>query len=399
MNYLIIGGLNIRPFDECDINYSDVQIANQEANSKLMWNLINGLEANGGIVTILNTPNLLSYQENKEILFHKGYYWKHRENISDYSISFLNFFPFSIFSRKTAINRQCKKWIKKTEGEKTIIGVTPHYPIVYAINKYSSKAKTCLVVPDLPEYTGKSRRKSLIYRLLKKIDVSLFYRNIRRIKNFVVLTKYMEEKLGKNNYVCIESMVDPSDVFNEIHSEASNEFSFLYSGTIHDNYGVIEFAETIIEYDINCKFYICGLGTGVERVAELSRADSRIIYLGALNPLDVRKYQSIASVLVNPRPNDGSDYLKYSFPSKTMEYMLSGKPVICFKLPGIPDEYDDYLYYMESFDKKSMMKAIKHHMELSESELDSIGRANRTFVLNNKNNVVQTKKIIEMLGN
>ena len=38
---------------------------------------------------------------------------------------------------------------------------------------------------------------------------------------------------------------------------------------------------------------------------------------------------------VNPRQNN-EEFTKYSFPSKTMEYLASGVPVVAYKLDGIP---------------------------------------------------------------
>lgn len=39
--------------------------------------------------------------------------------------------------------------------------------------------------------------------------------------------------------------------------------------------------------------------------------------------------------------------MKYSFPSKTMEYMSTGTPVLTTVLPGMPKEYHPYVYLLE----------------------------------------------------
>ena len=63
----------------------------------------------------------------------------------------------------------------------------------------------------------------------------------------------------------------------------------------------------------------------------------RIEFLGMLPRTDVLELQSKATILVNPRQPVG-DFTKYSFPSKTIEYMASGTPLLMYKLPGIPEE-------------------------------------------------------------
>lgn len=99
---------------------------------------------------------------------------------------------------------------------------------------------------------------------------------------------------------------------------------------------------------------------------------------------------------MNPRTNDG-EYTKYSFPSKTMEYLLSGKLVLMYKLDGVQDEYDQCLYYINGNDPKDIAHRIMEVCEKSQSKLDDFGEKAKQFVLENKNSVVQAKKIIDMI--
>ena len=45
---------------------------------------------------------------------------------------------------------------------------------------------------------------------------------------------------------------------------------------------------------------------------------------------------------MNPRSAD-AEYTKYSFPSKTIEYLATGVPVVMNRLPGIPEEYEYFV--------------------------------------------------------
>ena len=49
---------------------------------------------------------------------------------------------------------------------------------------------------------------------------------------------------------------------------------------------------------------------------------------------------------MNPRFT-GAEYTLYSFPSKNIEYMVSGTPVITTRLAGIPDDYYPYVFVFE----------------------------------------------------
>jgi len=79
--------------------------------------------------------------------------------------------------------------------------------------------------------------------------------------------------------------------------------------------------------------------------------------------------------------------------------MLSGKPVLMYKLDSIPDEYDPYLYYVEGNLSSDIANKIIEICEKPQSELDSFGLKARQFVLENKNSQVQAKKIVDMIEN
>ena len=103
----------------------------------------------------------------------------------------------------------------------------------------------------------------------------------------------------------------------------------------------------------------------------------------------------MATLLVNPRLSD-EEYTKYSFPSKNLEYMLYEKPVLVFKLPGIPNEYDEVLNYFRSNEPEKMAQDIMKICTLTESERMEIGKKTTAFVKYNKNYLKQTRKIVSL---
>jgi len=101
--------------------------------------------------------------------------------------------------------------------------------------------------------------------------------------------------------------------------------------------------------------------------------------------------------LINPRPGN-EEYTKHSFPSKIMEYMSSGAPVISHRLAGIPDEYYDYIYTIDEGEgEEAIVNTLKSVLSKSDDELFEMGRKAREFVLKKKNAVVQTSKIVQMI--
>ena len=107
--------------------------------------------------------------------------------------------------------------------------------------------------------------------------------------------------------------------------------------------------------------------------------------------------QQRAAVLVNPRQNN-EEFTKYSFPSKTMEYLASGVPVVAYKLDGIPDEYDSYLNYVPDNSVEALTKTIQSICDMSPEERKDKGERARKFVLNEKNAEKQAKRILDFLN-
>lgn len=124
--------------------------------------------------------------------------------------------------------------------------------------------------------------------------------------------------------------------------------------------------------------------------------DERIIFKGQLPRKEVLRLQRKATLLVNPRTPEG-EFTKYSFPSKTMEYLASGVPTLLYKLPGIPDEYYEYCYTLEQLGVESLSQKLSIILSSSQQHLRSVGRKARNFILSQKNPIKQCEKIMMLI--
>ena len=80
-----------------------------------------------------------------------------------------------------------------------------------------------------------------------------------------------------------------------------------------------------------------------------------------------------------------------------MEYMASGTPVLTTKLPGMPEEYNDYVYLLEEETEEGVAEALRDILARPKEELHQKGLAAKKFVMEEKNNCVQAKKVLEMV--
>src|SRR5699024_5783196 len=105
--------------------------------------------------------------------------------------------------------------------------------------------------------------------------------------------------------------------------------------------------------DDQYELWLVGSGDADNIVAEYALNDHRIKPLGFTTPDKILELQNQATVLVNPRLNKHS-YVRYSFPSKTVEYLATGKPVISHRLDCMGSEYEAVIEYVSEATSQSL---------------------------------------------
>ena len=149
--------------------------------------------------------------------------------------------------------------------------------------------------------------------------------------------------------------------------------------------------------DLEYELWLCGGGELTDYIIEQSQKFNNIKYFGYVSTEKIQELQMMATVLINPRKND-AEYTKYSFPSKTMEYLASGKPVIGYILDGYPKEYISYLNCPNDESDDALKNKIIEICSLSFDCRKKMGEKSRDFIINKKNPVNQCEKIISMLN-
>ena len=104
----------------------------------------------------------------------------------------------------------------------------------------------------------------------------------------------------------------------------------------------------------------------------------------------------ILRLLVNPRTSEG-EYTKYSFPSKTMEYLLAGRSVVINRLPGIPEEYYNYTYTPKDESMAALAACIIDVLNMDKEMRERKASAGRKFIIEQKNSVIQIARIMNMI--
>ena len=244
------------------------------------------------------------------------------------------------------------------------------------------------IVTDLPSKMSDNPQKI-------KIMISEYV--FKKCNAYVVLTEDINTEINKWNkpYVVIEGQVDSnmSNATNLLDKKYSEKVC-LYSGGLNNANGIMNMVKGFQLANIdNAELHIYGYGDCAEQIEDISKIDTRIKFLGCKMNNEVVEAQQKATLLVNPRPTN-QRFVRYSFPSKNMEYMVSGTPMLTTRLPGIPKEYDKYVYYIDDETPEGICKALQTCLEKDCGELHQKGLEAKEFVLTNKSDFVQANKVI-----
>ena len=404
LDVIFLGGLFPKETESEIIKNSIGSI--QNAANNFQWELVKGLEANlSNNIKIINSIFVGSYPKRFKKINIKTYNFSHLESGSnDINVGYCNLTIIKHFHRYISLRAHIKNWIQDdSEKQKVVIAyamTTPFTKILKYIKTLDENIITCIIIPDLPQYMNMSGRENTIYKFMKKIEIKQMDKDIAHADCFVFLTKYMSDFLNNNKPSTVVEGI-ATDVFSGVDKIMKNPNikTILYSGGLEEKYGVVNLIKAFEKIvGENFRLVICGSGTAEKEIINASKRDNRIIFKGLVTREKVLELQKTANVLINPRPNK-EEYTKYSFPSKIMEYLSSGVPVISYKLDGIPDEYYDYMYTIEDLENKdSLYDTINKVMSKPNQELVDFGEKAKCFALNYKNNRIQVGKILEMIN-
>jgi len=395
MNVIFLSGLFPKEIRN-EIENNSIGVI-QYAADALQWALVNGLDIQTKSLKIVNLLYIGSYPLRYKDYKIKPSIFSHTYGATDINVGFLNLPLYKLFSRYLNA-KKCMEEVLQNNSEVIVI-YSIHTPFIKAavdLKKRNPSIKICLVVPDLPEFMG--GKDYFFFRILKKYEQKFLNKLLKKIDAFVLLSEYMHKRLNvqERPWVRVEGIFNSSDDVEVVKKEDFK--TILYSGTLAKRYGIMKLLEAFsMIKDENYRLWICGDGDAKYELDEMVRKDIRISNFGQISREEVLKLQKRATVLVNPRTSEG-EFTKYSFPSKTMEYLASGTPSVMYKLAGIPEEYFEYCFISEEETSKGLYQTLISVCNLKQTELDKFGEKAKRFILENKTEEKQGKIIYNMLN-
>lgn len=219
--------------------------------------------------------------------------------------------------------------------------------------------------------------------VLERLDLFVQTRSMRLFDGLIVLSsRVVEDFAAGRPSMVLEGGVELGACGG---GEQVEPATVLYSGALNNANGVDNLLDGFRLIDgEHYRLVICGRGPLAGAVQQSARDDPRVVAGGHLSEPSLIARQSQATCLINPRPVD-QILSRYTFPSKVLEYMASGRPTISTRLPSIPDEYEPFLVWVEGDSPQALALAIEEACSRDPAELDDLGARARAFVMGQKN--------------
>jgi len=369
---------------------------------------IEGIDANlDKPVTIFNIINTLNYPQYPALFF-KREKWSHTKNAADIHIGYINLFGIKYISQFHNLYKQLETWVKSKKKEKCIVCVhSCYYPAMKAAcklkKKYGQQVILCLNTGDVPGKYGlqSQYKKNLKQLLIDKLVNEKVMEMAKDFDCFVFVTKDMAYAFGVQDkpFVVVECVYSEPvyALKSKVNSVKNSDVKVIfYAGALREEYGISHLlrAFSLIK-ETNYRLVLAGGGAAEPFVKEYAKKDSRIKFMGFITPQEVYRQQQNATVLISPRLSN-LQFVKYSFPSKSVDSLASGKPYIAHKLPCDPEEYADYIQYASDESDEGLKEKIIEVCELPEEVRDDIGQRARKFIMEEKTPKKMTKKIVDL---
>ena len=263
---------------------------------------------------------------------------------------------FKIFGEKRSIENSAKKAIEDfVSNDFIIITDTLRLNLIKTAKKMAKQygVKVVGMLTDNP--FNLSSGSSFIKKSLRK--------EVSALDGYLSLTQ---------NLVTTFNQHVPSYVFEGLVTEEKEGRKdpihnyFYFGGSLYERYGVKTLVDAFHDTTVNCKLVLAGSGPLDKYIEEMAEKDYRILYLSQISKEKNIAYMRNSIANINPRPLD-KKLDEESVPSKLIEYLSIGTPVISTKYPKLYSLFKDDVTWIDGNDLISMKIALESY-DISKQE-------------------------------
>ena len=350
----------------------DTDVGMQIQTHQFGWKVIGMLNRIFTKIDSISAIPASSFPKNTELFY---YTERGEENgVKILSIPFINVIILKHISRFLAVVFYwCKEYKLNNYDILIIHGVHSPFLIFGLIFKYLTKKKVLVIFTDPPGVIVDGD--SLLSKALKSIDKYIIIFLVKKFSGIVLSEKIAEDYMPDSETFLIDGFYSE---FDESEYKPSELFTVVYAGMLEEKYGVKSLVNAILETrNPNIRLQIFGRGTMSDYIESIE--SEKIQFLGYLSIDSVHEYYQKANLLVNPRPI-GNVFVKYSFPSKLLEYLSAGIPTMTTSLPSISEDLKQVLHFPDSDSVRDLRRKIDKLSITNVDELKRIADEGKSYV-------------------
>lgn len=235
--------------------------------------------------------------------------------------------------------------------------------------------------------------------LARRLDFRLLRGFLPRVAGAVVITEQVaKDFLPHQPALVVEGGLSAQQAEHHVDARLPppGTFNIVYAGALERYNGIDVILDAVAGLpDPDVRLHVAGRGSLESEVRAAAQCDSRVIVHGYMDAAGLAQLYRDASLLINHRSDHRIDS-RYVFPSKLIEYLASGIPVISTHFRSLKAEYRPYLTLLDDESPGALRQAIQTLRNAPEPAWNRAAEAQQ-FVLGNKTWREQARRITHFL--
>jgi glycosyltransferase involved in cell wall biosynthesis len=357
------------------------------------WSLIRGIESVTGYPIELISVAALGDWPRHPARFVKGGVWSHAPGARDVMVSFINISPWKQITRFVAVGCHIKKWLYRHRRSSR--------PVIFLYSSQSSQLWALLIstafvpllriaiMPDPPsvDVPGEGR----VRRLARRADRWLQRQGLKKMDGVVVLAKALADDFAAGVPCCVSEGIAPELPMAPPKAKSA-PFIAMYAGGLIAEYGVRLILDCASLLPPGIELWLFGRGLLLGEAQSRAAQCPSLRVFGFCPRDEVVRKAAEAMVMLNPR-STSAWFVRYSFPSKILECMASGTPLLSTRLPTIPEDYGPFIFWLDNESPEGLARRLVELRDLGSEALRAKGFQAREFVREHKSEAAQGRHI------
>jgi len=255
----------------------------------------------------------------------------------------------------------------------------------------------CITISFLTDDLGIMQNwENNIFNKLRQFDIYLMKLGLQKVTGVLAMAPKLAEKLAPDRpSLVVHTIQSPSQtqVANKIKNTNKGSFNILYTGGLSINYGIDLLLNTFrLANRPEWRLFITGWGDSVNKVRDFSVNNPQVQFLGTVDNKKLAELYQLADVLINPKLTSTSGAW-LSFPSKIVEYLSTGKPVVSTNLPVFDADFRQHLIIAQSDTPEELIRCLEDVSSWNDQQRESWRAQTIKFVQEELSPVAQGTRI------